>query len=133
MVSLQAGRWTAQRHLRVPPEVVWDLLTDPDAWPVWGPTVKRAEIDGGAVVEGARGTVWTPVGVPLPFQITDVDPEHCWSWSVAGVPATTHEVEPVLGGCVARMTAPIWAPAYLPVLEVALRRIERLAAERPTS
>ncbi len=133
MVALQSGRWVVQRHMRVPPEVVWHLLTDTDAWPLWGPTVKRAHIDGGAVVEGARGTVVTPVGVPLPFLITRVDPEHSWSWSVAGVPATSHEVEPVLGGCVARMTTPPWAPAYLPVLEIALRRIERLAAERPTS
>jgi uncharacterized protein YndB with AHSA1/START domain len=127
MAGLHGGRWTVERHSQASSDGVWRLLTDTAAWPVWGPTVRRAEIDGGEVVERARGTVWTPVGVPLPFVVTDVDPEHSWAWSVAGVPATTHEVEPVLGGCVIRMTAPLWAPAYLPVLEVALRRLDRMA------
>lgn len=127
MIGLREGRWTVRRRLDASPDVVWRLLTDVDAWPVWGPTVARARIDGGQVVQGARGTVWTPLGVPLPFVIDDVDPEHRWSWTVAGVPATSHAVEPVLGGCVASMSAPLWAPGYLPVLDVALRRIERMA------
>jgi len=129
MPGLRGGRWTVQRHVQAAPDTVWRLLTDVRAWPVWGPSVRRATIDGGEVVVGARGTVWTVVGVPLPFVITDVDPEHCWTWSVAGVPATAHAVDPVLGGCVVSMSAPPWAPAYLPVLDVALRRLDRMAAE----
>jgi hypothetical protein len=51
-----------------------------------------------------------------------------WAWRVAGVPATRHGVEPRDGGCRAWMSAPVWAPAYLPVLALGLRRIEAIAA-----
>jgi hypothetical protein len=47
---------------------------------------------------------------------------------VAGIPATGHRVVPDPGGCVVTFTVPWWAPFYLPVCAVALRRIERLAA-----
>jgi hypothetical protein len=45
---------------------------------------------------------------------------------VAGVPATSHSVEPDGTGCRASMAAPWWAPAYLPVLAIALQRIDRM-------
>jgi uncharacterized protein YndB with AHSA1/START domain len=124
---------TARRQVPASAAAVWAVLTDLDAWPVWGPTVSRATLDADELAVGARGTVWTPVGVPLPFRITEVVPGRRWSWSVAGVPATTHSVEPINAasptwGSVVSMAAPLWAPVYLPVLHVALRRIERLAS-----
>ncbi|MFC3965297.1 SRPBCC family protein [Nocardia jiangsuensis] len=128
--TLRNGRWTVHRHIPAAPGVVWALLTDLTAWPRWGPTVRGAAIDGGQVVEGARGTVTTSVGVPLPFVITDVDPGRRWSWAVAGVPATSHGVEPSTDGCEAWMSAPLWAPAYLPVLALALTRIDHMAGGR---
>ncbi|MCK8614913.1 hypothetical protein M1L58_13740 [Gordonia sp. C13] len=42
--------------------------------------------------------------------------------------ATRHEVIPVAGGCVLSFGAPVWAAAYLPVLAIALPRIERIAS-----
>jgi uncharacterized protein YndB with AHSA1/START domain len=120
--------WTVDRHIDAPADVVWRILTDLDAWPEWGPTVAGAELDDEAFEVRATGRVWTPVGVPLAFTITDVDPGRSWAWRVAGVPATHHGVEPRGAGCRAWMSAPVWAPAYLPVLAVALRRIERMAA-----
>jgi hypothetical protein len=71
--------------------------------------------------------VWTPVAVPLPFEITEFVPQRRWAWRVGGVPATKHGVDPVGTGSRVWMSAPLWAPAYLPVLEVALRRIDRMA------
>ena len=44
-----------------------------------------------------------------------------------GIPATGHRVIPQDGGCLVTFTVPWWAPAYLPVCALALRRIERLA------
>ncbi|MCV7432616.1 SRPBCC family protein [Mycolicibacterium bacteremicum] len=119
--------WTAKRDVAAPADTVWRILTDLDAWPQWGPTVSRGELDGTAFLLGATGRVWTPVGVPLPFVVSEFDPEHSWGWDVAGVPATRHGVEPRGDGCQVWMTAPWWAPAYLPVLEIAVRRIERMA------
>ena len=121
--------WTVSRRIPAPADTVWQLLTDLDVWPVWGPTVAGAELDRGGFELGATGKVWTPVGVPLPFTITELDPGRTWAWRVAGVPATRHGVEPAPGGCRAWMSAPVWAPAYLPVLAVGLRRIGDMAVD----
>jgi uncharacterized protein YndB with AHSA1/START domain len=114
------------RHIDAPATAVWKVLVDLDAWPQWGPTVSRAELDGAELTLGATGRVYTPVGIALPFKIIDFDGGRRWAWSVAGVPATSHSVEPDGNGCRAGMSAPWWAPAYLPVLAIALQRIEKL-------
>lgn len=119
--------WSVSRQIEASADAVWRILVDLDAWPEWGPTVARAELDGDAFELGATGRVWTPVGVPLPFVLSDINPGRSWGWHVAGVPATQHGVEPANRGCRAWMSAPVWAPAYLPVLAIALRRIERMA------
>jgi uncharacterized protein YndB with AHSA1/START domain len=119
--------WTVSRRIQTPADAVWQLLVDLDDWPRWGPTVRRAELDGGALTLGTKGRVWTPVGLPLPFEITEFVPGRSWAWQVAGVPATRHGVDPEDDGCRAWMSAPLWAPAYLPVLAIALQRIEAMA------
>lgn len=119
--------WTVSRDIPAPADTVWQILVDLDAWPRWGPTVSGASLDGPGFELGATGRVWTPVGVPLPFTISELDPGRMWGWRVAGVPATRHGVEPGGQRCRAWMSAPLWAPAYLPVLAEALRRIEHLA------
>jgi uncharacterized protein YndB with AHSA1/START domain len=122
--------WTVSRRIDAPTEVVWRLLTDLDAWPRWGLTVAGAQLDGGELGAGSTGKVWTPVGVPLPFTISEFDPGRSWGWRVAGVPATRHGVDPDGDGSRLWMSAPLWAPAYLPVLQVALRRIDEMAVTR---
>ena len=117
---------TVTRHINAPADAVWKVLIDTAAWPKWGPTVAGGEVDGDALTLGATGRVITPVGIPLPFTITDFEPGRRWAWSVAGVPATAHAVEPDGDGCRASMSAPWWAPAYLPVLAVALARIDKM-------
>ncbi|MFC7490304.1 MULTISPECIES: SRPBCC family protein [unclassified Knoellia] len=117
------------------PETVWDLLVHVDQWPRWGPTVRRAQVDGsgGRIGPGATGTVWTPVGPGLPFRIDaweETGPLRQWSWHVAGLPATGHSVRAREGGCRVEMTAPWWATAYAPVLWLGLRRVRDLAQAR---
>ena len=116
------------RHIDVPPEVVWKLLIDVREWPRWGPSVRRAELDSGGrqLHPGARGTVWTAAGVRLPFTVTEFDAGHRWTWAVAGVPATGHQVTGTADGCRVRFEVPWWAMAYLPVCAAALVRIDRL-------
>jgi uncharacterized protein YndB with AHSA1/START domain len=120
---------TTARTIAAAPEAAWHVLTDLDAWPRWGPTVQRAELtDPGALRLGSRGKVWTPLGVALPFEVTEFDDGHAWAWKVAGVPATRHAVTPAPGGgCRVSFGVPIWAPVYLTVCAVALKRIEDLA------
>lgn len=117
------------RRIAATPQSVWRLLVDVQAWPRWGPSVRRAVLHDGAtrLDHGVRGTVWTAVGVPMPFTITEFEPVHRWAWSVSGVPATGHEVVPDGEGCRVSFDVPRWASAYLPVCAVALRRIERIA------
>ena len=119
---------TAARSMAASPAAAWRVLTDLDAWPRWGPSVQRAElVEPGPLRLGSRGKVWTPIGVSLPFEITEFDDGQAWAWKVAGVPATRHAVAPVPGGCRVSFGVPIWAPAYLAVCVVALKRIEDLA------
>ncbi len=118
---------TVRRHVPGTAEAVWDVLTDLDAWPAWGPSVRGARLDGATeLAAGVTGTVTTAVGVPLPFTITTFRPGQEWAWRVAGVPATSHGVTTDDRGTVVWMSAPVWAPAYLPVLALALRRIDDL-------
>ena len=132
----------------------WDVLTDLDLWPEWGPSVRAAELDDGAsgLALGASGHVVTALGVRLPFRITawndgsaapagsardtshrDGTRSWSWSWRVAGVGATDHTVEP-LGAhrCRVGFGVPLAAAPYLAVCRVALARIDRLAVSRPS-
>jgi hypothetical protein len=127
--------WWSHRAVATPTQAVSALLVDLDAWPQWGPTVTAARLDDGSRTNtgGARGAIRTPVGLWVPFELTELEVTPAlarWSWTVAGVPATTHRVRAEGPGCVVELGAPWWAPAYLPVLEVATRRLADLA-QRP--
>jgi uncharacterized protein YndB with AHSA1/START domain len=121
---------SVSRTIAAPPDAVWALLVDIDEWPRWGPTVGLAWLwEGGTVIhEGSTGKVQPSLGPALPFTITEFVPGRRWSWRVAGVPATSHEVAAVGAGTRVTFGVPLWAPAYLAVCALALRRLERLAA-----
>ena len=119
---------TTARSMPAAPSAAWRVLTDLDAWPQWGPSVQRAELtEPGPMRLGSRGKVWTPFGVALPFEITEFDDGRSWAWKVLGVPATRHAVAPLPNGCRVSFGVPTWAPLYLTVCALALRRIEGMA------
>ncbi|MET0468096.1 MAG: SRPBCC family protein [Aeromicrobium sp.] len=122
-------RPSVSRAVSAPADAVWDLLTHVSAWPEWGPTVSGATVPAGVIRPGARGTVRTAVGLSLPFEVTRFEAGRAWAWSVAGVPATDHHVRPTPEGCVVTFVVPWWAPGYLVVCALALRRLERLAVD----
>ena len=121
--------FSVSRTVAAPPDEVWRLLVEVEHWPRWGPTVSEVRLDhsGGRIREGSTGMVVGPLGVPLPFRVTDFVEGRRWSWRVAGVPATSHHVEAVGAGTRVTFGVPFWAPADLAVCELALRRMERLA------
>ena len=138
--------FSVSRRIAASAEDVWTLLTDTGQWPAWGPSITGVEpapagIPAGpesgpaagtgsrGLASGSSGRVRTVLGVALPYTVTAFEPGRYWSWSVAGIPATGHRVVPQGVGCVVTFTVPWWAPAYLPVCALALRRIERLAAQ----
>ncbi len=118
---------TVERHIAAPPEAVWNVLVDLGAWPKWGPSVRRAELDNvGPLQLGSRGKVWTPLGLALPFEITEFEEGRLWAWDVAGIGATRHEVAPSQDESRVGFGVPWWVPAYLPVCAIALHRIARI-------
>jgi hypothetical protein len=122
--------WWRSIEMEAPAERVWDILVDLDRWPEWGPTVSGARLDGPGRRLGpaASGAVRTLVGLWVPFTLDRWIPEREWSWRVAGVPATSHRVRPMgPSRCCAELGVPAWAPPYLLVCELALRRLAALA------
>jgi hypothetical protein len=121
--------WT-HREIAAPAQTLWDLLADPEQWPIWGSTVQGVELRSERFELGATGTVTTVFGVELNFEITHFDPGVRWAWKVGGVPATDHTVEP-LGADRCRVGFGVpWAVApYLSVCQQALQRLERIATQ----
>ncbi len=124
---------SVDRFIAAPPSVVWNVLVDLDAWPTWGPTVSAAWLDPPhtRLELGATGTVRTAVGLAVPFVITEFEPGRHWAWKVAGIPATHHRVEPSGNNARASMAVPWWAPGYLSVCAIALRRIDVMSTSGP--
>ncbi len=116
------------REVAAPAAVAWALLSGPDRWPEWGPTVRGAELDADRLGPGVTGRITTAVGVRLPFEVTRYEEGQRWSWRVLGIPATDHLVEP-LGAdrCRVRFGVPVFAAPYALVCRAALGRIEGLA------
>lgn len=118
------------REIDAPAEALWELLTDLEQWPKWGPSLRRADLRSDRFERGATGTVTTIVGLGLPFEVTDFVDGAQWAWNIAGLPATDHTVAS-LGAdrCRVGFGVPWAAAAYLSVCTVALQRLERLATE----
>lgn len=123
------NRLWIHRDIDAPAPTVWELLTDPDKWAVWGPTVRSADLDGQRLSVGATGSVTTVLGLALGFEVTAYDDGARWAWKVGGIPATDHTVEP-LGPdrCRAGIAVPWLAAPYLAVCRIALGRVDRLAS-----
>ncbi|MFP5309216.1 MAG: SRPBCC family protein [Actinomycetes bacterium] len=114
---------------------VWDALVDTRTWSSWGPSVRGVELDPDTAPDapristGARGRVVPPVGPPVPFEVTRVEPGERWDWEVLGVPVTGHRVEPLdPDRCRVVFEVPVWAAPYAAVCAVAGRRLRRLVA-----
>ena len=116
------------RTIDAPAADAWTVLVDLDRWPEWGPSVRSATLDNPPMELGSRGTVTTSVGVALPFEVTEFEPGRCWSWKVAGVPATDHSVEPIgTARCRVTFGVPTITWPYLIICRIALGRIAAIA------
>ena len=119
----------SHRDVDAPSNRVWELLTTPERWPAWGPTVRRAELHGERFEAGATGKVTTLLGLDLPFEITAYGEAEHWAWRVAGVTATDHRVEPLgTSRCRVGFGVPWPAAPYLAVCHLALRRLDTMAS-----
>ena len=114
---------TVSRSYAVPVEAAWSLLVSTGTWSRWGPSVRGVEPSAAVLTEGLRGRVRTPLGIWLPFRITQLEPQHSWTWSVLGIPATSHRVDAEPGGSRVTFGVPRLAFPYLVVCRLALGRI----------
>ena len=107
---------------------VWPLIAEFRRWPDWGPTVSAVDVEAEHVAPGVSGRVRTPVGVWLPFTITEVVEGRSWGWRVAGIEATGHQLV-ATGPSTSRVefTAPTWGAPYVLVLRRGLTRLKHLA------
>ena len=88
------------------------------------------EASADRVAPGVTGRVRTPIGVWLPFRMTDVEEGRGWSWEVAGIGATGHVVTGTgPASCRLELSVPWPAAPYVAVLRIALGRIKRMAED----
>ncbi|MUV89304.1 SRPBCC family protein [Halapricum sp. CBA1109] len=121
-------RILVDRTVDAPAEDVWEILTDTERWPEWGPSVRGVTASERVIQRGTTGRVETPVGVSVPFEITRCEP-YVWEWEVARIPATGHRVESLSGDrCRVTLDLPPLAAGYVPVCRRALDRIAGIAA-----
>ncbi|MEM9863536.1 MAG: SRPBCC family protein [Myxococcota bacterium] len=125
-----SATFRVSRTVGAPAERVWTALSTYAEWTQWGVSITEVEAEGVVIRPGARGRVRTRVGIWVPFQITRVEPAHFWTWKVAGVEATGHEVRPSGVGSQVTFTAPWWAAPYALVLRASLKRLAALEPRR---
>ena len=124
-------RICVSREIPVSRGRAWDVLTDTDRWPAWGPSVRAVESSERYIQQGTTGRVKTPVGLWVPFEITGCA-DYRWTWRVARIPATGHRVDSVERehseneACRVVFEIPLLAGGYVPVCRRALERIESL-------
>lgn len=114
-----------------PVERAWEVLTDTERWPLWGPTVSGVRSERRFIREGTTGEVQVLDGPWVPFEVTSCE-DYRWTWEVARIPATGHRVESEPGQtCRVVFEVPLLGAGYVPVCRTALKRIRReLEVER---
>jgi hypothetical protein len=111
-----------------PPELAWERYADLDLWSTWSPQVRAVEADERRLRTGLTGTVRGPLGLRVPFTVTEVS-ERAWSWDVRALGATLtlhHLVLPHPDGSLTelRVTGPApLALGYAAPAQLALHRL----------
>jgi hypothetical protein len=120
-------RLVVKRAVEAPPESVWDVLTDTEQWPAWGPSISAVDSTDRYIERGSTGRVRLLDAVWLPYEITSC--ADCrWTWDVARVDATGHFVSRHPDGAVVGFELPVLAAGYVPVCRRACGKIGRLAS-----
>ena len=127
MVTYENKRLVVSRVIEAPPRLVWQTITDTEQWPRWGPSVRAVRCRERFIRGGSRGQVLTLIGVWLPFTVLSFEDNSAWDWKIGSVQATSHRVI-ALGESRCRLSfgMPWWAPLYVLVCLLALRRVADL-------
>jgi hypothetical protein len=111
------------------PALVWDRYVDVDRWKQWSPQIQAVEAPSRKIVAGLEGTVLGPLGLRVPFWVTEVG-LRCWTWEVRAPLGLRivlrHRVVPDGDGSATelRMRGPVpLVLSYAPLAQLALRRL----------
>lgn len=127
MVKIAFPFVEVSRVVHASPERLWDLITDTNRWVEWGPSVRAVECSERYIRQGSTGWIKTPLGLWLPFVVTEFDERVRWSWRVSGLRATGHRIEKLHGDrCRIIFQVPISAALYVTICKIAVNRIARL-------
>ncbi|MFB6173493.1 MAG: SRPBCC family protein [Halobacteriales archaeon] len=117
-------RLVVDRVVAADADTVWDLLTDTEQWPDWGPSVTAVRSRDRYIEAGSTGELQVASGPWVPFEV-ETYADYRWTWRVARIPATGHAVTPLDGSrCRVAFEIPLLAGGYAVVCERALDRIE---------
>ena len=73
--------WTHSETIDAPPDVVWQLTTDVEAWPTFMPTVTTVErLDDGPLRAGASARIKQPGQRAATWTVTELTPGSTFSW-----------------------------------------------------
>ena len=127
LVKIHSSHISVERKFKASPKRVWDLITDTTKWRLWGPTVRMLTSSDRYIRKGTWGKVFTPIGLNVPFLITEYEYRYYWAWEVAGIRATGHQLIPTHHEFLhSRLrVAPFWMP-YVIVCRAALKRMSNL-------
>ena len=84
-----------------PPERVWEVLSDVEAWSEWTPTVTSVRrLDEGPFRTGSRAKIQQPRIPENEYVVTELEPGRSFTWVATGPAATTgrHDASPLPGG-----------------------------------
>jgi hypothetical protein len=120
-------------EITAPPERVWALTEDVEAWPSFSPTMTRIErLDAGPLGVGSRARIKQPAQRSAVWTVTRFEPGRAFAWQTRALAMTmvgTHEIAPSSTGCVNRLvlelsgpTARVLGTVLGPVLRSSLRR-----------
>ena len=88
--------------IAAPPEHVWEVLTDVEAWPQWAPTVTSVRrLYDGPLREGSRAEISQPRLPDTEYVVTEVVPGSSFTWVASGPGVRTtarHDAEPLPDG-----------------------------------
>jgi uncharacterized membrane protein len=68
-------------EIDAPPQVVWQVFSDVEHWPVWTASVTSlVGLDGAAPAVGRRFAIKQPGMQKLVWRVTEIDPGSSWTW-----------------------------------------------------
>lgn len=130
MISFEGGRLVIGLSVECRAEYAWQILTDTQLWPVWGPSVKEVYCEQRRIGPESAGRIKTALGFWVPFTVTEYRDQHFWAWRIGRFGATGHRLVKNDGNSsTVAFDMPWYAAPYLAVCLVALRRIRRLVDE----